>query len=185
MKRRDFFKLLGITALVSFSARTASARVCEKQNALLDRIYPKGSIYITVSDDNPEITLGGKWDRFAQGRTLIGVSTHSSDTTNIPGEAFGRLNAAKLEGGSKTHRLTERQMAKHTHIQKEHHHQMSDVGGYASGISGGPADEYNPGATIQKRKTNSIVAVNEPSGEDVAHNNLQPYITVYIWQRMS
>lgn len=46
----------------------------------LDSKYPVGSIYTTTSNTNPSQTIGGTWESFGQGRTLIGVG--SNGTTN-------------------------------------------------------------------------------------------------------
>lgn len=45
---------------------------------LLDTVYPVGSIYITTDDTSPASFLGGEWERYAQGRTLVGVNTGES-----------------------------------------------------------------------------------------------------------
>ena len=40
---------------------------------LLEYIYPIGSIYITTGLISPQVFLGGTWEIFGQGRTLVGV----------------------------------------------------------------------------------------------------------------
>lgn len=44
---------------------------------ILNKVYPIGSIYISVSDANPTDLFGGTWQRFAQGRTLVGVGKNN------------------------------------------------------------------------------------------------------------
>ena len=53
-----------------------------KVNSLnsLDKKYPIGSIYITTTSTNPSSSLGGTWEAYGQGRTLIGMG--SNGTTN-------------------------------------------------------------------------------------------------------
>ena len=43
--------------------------------ALIDRIYPVGSIYISTSSSfSPQTTWGGTWRKTADGRCLIGAN---------------------------------------------------------------------------------------------------------------
>lgn len=53
-----------------------------KANSLnsLDEKYPIGSIYITTTATNPSLSLGGTWEAYGQGRTLIGMGNNG--TTN-------------------------------------------------------------------------------------------------------
>ena len=63
----------------------------------IDEVYPVGSIYITLSNVNPStIFPGTTWERYSEGKTLVG-----DDGTNyITG------NATKGSGGSSTVTLT-------------------------------------------------------------------------------
>ena len=125
--------------------------------------YPVGSIYMSTSSTNPSTWMKGTiWVRYAKGRVLVGVSESESEFSIV-----GRT------GGEKTHKLTTSEMPNHTHgfnlnIQ---HSDGSVVSGEAltSGLQVGGRSRY---------KGNTAAA-----GEDVAHNNLQPYISVYIWHR--
>lgn len=72
--------------------------------ALIDKMYPVGSIYISVNNVFPEEFLGGIWERFAAGRTLIGIDVNN--------ENYGE---AEKIGGSETTTLEANHMASHTH----------------------------------------------------------------------
>ena len=50
------------------------------KSALLNYLYPVGSVYMSVSSTNPSEIFGGTWVAFGQGRTLIGVGNNG--TTN-------------------------------------------------------------------------------------------------------
>lgn len=50
---------------------------------LLSKIYPVGSVYITYNNNNPGNFLGGTWERFGQGRTLIGEGTGNDGSTSM------------------------------------------------------------------------------------------------------
>ena len=46
--------------------------------------YPVGSVYISISSNfNPNTSFGGKWERFGQGRTLVGEGTGNDGTTSM------------------------------------------------------------------------------------------------------
>ena len=72
---------------------------------LLNAKYPIGSIYISVSSQNPSETLGGTWESYAQGRTLIGMG--SNGVTNYQ-------TISSTGGNSKT-TLTIANLPAHTH----------------------------------------------------------------------
>lgn len=129
--------------------------------------YPVGSIYISESDTNPGDFIGGKWEKYANGRTLVGEGT--SDKDFEVGET----------GGESTHTLTEAEMPAHSHNTGVGHARCNIPGGmdnyFISGWAyntGGFAYTYDNGISTNVKGSNS------------SHNNLQPYITVYMWKRV-
>ena len=50
---------------------------------LLSKIYPVGAVYITYNNVNPGTFLGGTWERFGQGRTLVGEGTGNDGSTSM------------------------------------------------------------------------------------------------------
>lgn len=153
---------------------------------LVNVIYPVGAIYISVSSTNPSTFLGGTWERFARGQTLIGVDASDTD-----------FNAAGKTGGSKTHKLIVAEMPKHTIKQNPHGHDIKvGIPAYGniqtispySNAPGGEKEYYIKldgitDATNQKMTAGSVTATNLPIGGDQPHNNMPPYITVYMWRR--
>jgi len=140
----------------------------EIAQSFLDTIYPIGSIYTNATNStNPGTLLGfGTWVSFGAGRVPVGID--SSDTD---------FDTAEETGGAKTHTLTTSEMPAHTHD--------TGVVGFSSRnfvaaqrISVpnqfGFDDDGNSG-TASSRTTST--------GGGSAHNNLQPYIVVYMWKR--
>ena len=123
---------------------------------MLETIYPVGSIYINAGvATNPGTLLGfGTWTAFGTGRTIVGVD--SSDTD---------FDAVRETGGAKTHQLTISELPAHTH----------NVSMSTSDVDGDFLSEGN--------NTGISTFTTTSTGGDQAHNNLQPYIVVYMWKR--
>lgn len=68
-----------ITTALNTLVQTTQASI----TAVINSIYPIGSIYLTVSNDNPATLLGlGTWEKVASGRVLQGADTnHTAGTT--------------------------------------------------------------------------------------------------------
>lgn len=148
---------------------------------IFDLIYPVGSIYMSVNSTNPTNLFGGTWVTWGQGRVPVGVSTS------------GTFNTVEKTGGSETHTLTIAQMPSHTHTQNSHRHNY----GRPALFGGEDSDDgtiFTPrytGRTSSQYKGNSngwtemsyTTATNRNTGGGGSHNNLQPYITCYMWKR--
>ncbi len=140
-----------------------------KINNVLLKAYPVGSIYISIEDVNPEELFGGEWERYANGRTLVGVSENEKE--------FNKVNKI---GGEKTHTLTKAEMPTHGH---------ATAAGSADGHEGENGVQYfDAWTTIAVGATEKAGYHWETntgwSGEGKSHNNLQPYITTYMWKRV-
>ena len=156
----------GIT-IAEFSGGTNPKDVVtHEQLTLLLQTFKVGDIYITTTDGNPFTRLGyGSWERFAEGRTLVGLSTDISasipEWTKMNGRVFGTYDET----------LTLEQMPSHTHEVGEGSTFPTGTGDrlYASG------DDKTAAADSYSRS--------KPSGGDKPHNNVQPSIVVYFWKR--
>lgn len=132
-----------------------------KGKRLLDLIYPVGSIYLSVNSASPDTLFGGTWEQI-QGRFLLGMSS------SYP---------AGSQGGEATHTLTTSEMPSHRHIFARGYSDdnIPDFLGGSSasyGIREGSIDE-----TSTHYYTTNLVGGGE------AHNNMPPYLAVYIWKR--
>lgn len=121
-------------------------------------IFPVGAIYMSMSPENPSKYFYGIWAPWAQGRMPIGVSTAEGDA---------EFNSAGLIGGEKAHKLTKEEMPAHSHT---YNRQLS------SGAGSGVAT-----ARYSGKRTN--IKTNATGGSQ-PHNNMPPYITCYMWQRI-
>lgn len=139
--------------------------------------YPVGSIYISTSSENPKNIYGGTWEEYGKGRTLVGVDSSDSDFSTVE----------KL-GGEKSHTLTIDEMPSHNHVER----MFLDQSGYSSVKPAGYAyyiysTQSSNVITWTNTKLSNVnywkIGVTEDKGGSQAHNNLQPYITTYMWKR--
>lgn len=131
-------------------------------SGLLDYIYPVGSIYMTTSNTNPSSIFGGAWESWGHGRVPVGVDTGDS-----------MFNAAEKTGGEKTHKLSINEMPSHQH---------TTSGSWGVEVTAG----YKYTGTFNVNDNASGLLTEKQNmkvGGGAAHNNLQPYITCYMWKR--
>ena len=151
---------------------------------ILDMVYPVGSIYLSTNATNPTVLFGGTWKAYAQGRVLIGAGTGTDSRSEK------KTFAAGDTGGEYNHQLTVGELATHSHSASS-----SSTGAHSHGAAGnrgwdgtskfGFSDQTNTSATLNTNSSGShshTITVKN-TGSNAAHNNMQPYLTVYIWQR--
>ena len=80
---------------------------------LIEIIYPVGSIYITTNEQNPGEYLGGEWESYGEGRTIVGAGT-GTDSNNM--QKVFEINET---GGEYEHTLNTSELAEHSHICRE------------------------------------------------------------------
>ena len=128
----------------------------------LDKVYPVGSIYMSTNAASPATLFGGSWSAIGQGRVLIGAGS-TSDTNSV-----SRSFTAGSTGGEFEHTLTVDEMPSHQHGLPINGNQM---GNSTTTV----ADAYSD---INHTKTKTTAA-----GGSQPHNNMQPYLAVYMWER--
>lgn len=142
--------------------------------SIFDIIYPVGSIYQTMNSSfNPNTAFGGTWSRI-KGRVLVGVDENDSS-----------FKSPKLTGGEKAHKLTKDEIARHDHEFLSGSHSIrwgSQAGGNVF-LSGPPMAAGNTSKNELVTKHDVWIKTDFNATSELAHNNLQPYMTCYIWQR--
>lgn len=153
---------------------------------ILDMVYPVGAIYMSVNNVSPQTFIGGTWVAWGAGRVPVSV-----DTTN------SNFNTVEKTGGAETVTLTTSQMPSHTHSCGNgltdttyaygiglNYSEVTVTGYFAKAPSSNNYGSTNSGT----RKTNLHGTFSHShsigsAGSGSSHNNLQPYITCYMWKR--
>lgn len=162
---------------------TVNSFTCNNANFSVLSAYPIGSIYLSVNNTNPSSLFGGVWEAWGTGKCLVGV-----DATQV------EFNAVEKTGGEKEHTLTVEEMPTHTHeIGSSGAHTHTYTGFLKITLSNSSYEaiahkRYTADGTKVPPSMNSSGGhTHTPAntGEGQAHNNLQPYITCYMWKRVA
>ena len=117
--------------------------------------YPVGSIYLSVNSTNPSTLFGGTWQRIQDVFLLAAGSQYSAGST----------------GGEAEHTLTMNEVPSHNH---------SATFSIADGIS---FDNYYALVETRRVLSNKYQTTTSNTGGNQPHNNMPPYLVVYMWQR--
>lgn len=163
----------------------------------LEKIYPVGSIYMSVNNVSPETFLGGTWQTFGAGKMLVSVDSNDTD-----------YNEANKTGGAKIRTL------KHTHTVPAHKHWAgtlkSNINFFITGgslfmdmqygktdlsypettrytVTGGSTEAHSGetsdyGISVSGQTSETSLTTNETT---MTVDTRSPYITVYMWTRIS
>jgi hypothetical protein len=136
-------------------AYPSQSTVLADWSKIMELVYPVGSVVTLGVSTNPGTLYGVGTWTAIEGRVIVGISDEAGDG------AFDTLNKT---GGAKTHTLTTDEIPAHTHT-----------------TVGGTGNQNFPDSGVVGKST-----VNTGStGGGAAHNNLQPYIVKYVWERIS
>lgn len=123
--------------------------------AVLAAVYPIGSIYMSVNSTSPAALFGGVWEQIQDTFLLAAGSGHPAGST----------------GGEETHTLTVSEMPSHTHSAWFYNASGNKSFGYNYG---------NKGYASQEQTSSSGI---ENNGGGQPHNNMPPFLAVYVWKR--
>ena len=124
-------------------------------SAMLDKAYPVGAIYMSVNSTNPQTLFGGTWVQIKDRFLLAAGTTYKAGTT----------------GGEAAHALTADEMPNHQHVLW-----YPNAGGEQSAAIGYPEAGSKNTWYAEASKTGG-------AGGGAAHNNMPPYLSVYVWKR--
>lgn len=127
------------------------------KQTIIDAVLPVG-IYISLSAATDPATLwGGTWERVDEGRTLISAgSTYTAGST----------------GGEATHTLINSEMPSHNHAIW-----------YPNESAGNNSAQIGYPSVASKSTYYAVGSNTGDVGGGKAHNNMPPYLAVYIWHR--
>ena len=128
-----------------------------------DKIYPVGSIYMSVNSTNPKTLFGGEWVSWGQGKFPIGVD---------PSDETGHWDASDRTGGSLNKTLTIENLPPHTHQICAH----TDVGYTANGGHDYPM-------LTDSNFLNESLLISYTGGAE-PFDITPPFISVYMWKRV-
>ena len=142
---------------------------------------PVGNIYQSTVATSPEELFGGTWEAMPAGRVLLAQG--QSD--------WGTNYAAGSTGGEHQHQLTVGEMPSHNHNASTNTTGWHNHGVQTWNTQGAGGNAVSSYATATKTSyiyvdgngnhTHSITINN--TGSNQAHNNMQPYLSCYMWKR--
>ena len=156
----------------------------------MKKIYPVGSIYMSTVSTNPATLFGfGTWEAMPAGRVLLAQGKSSWGTTYNAGST----------GGEATHQLTVGELPKHKpnismntiNLVGNGYNALLDNASSNGIITVSTGNASGGGVDIGPKKNFAINASHSHTltisdvGSNQAHNNIQPYLTVYMWKRIS
>ena len=166
-----------VNADISASADIAGSKLASDA---LAAAYPVGSIYMNATNSsNPATLLGfGTWVAFGAGRVPVGIDSGDTD-----------FDTAEETGGAKTHTLTQPEI--------EHNHLWVTTGGagedfsIAVTVAGDRNNTFDDAGDSRELTSDGALSGSNytddnrglTGGTVSPHNNLQPYIVVYMWKR--
>ena len=126
------------------------------------RKYYVGKIIMDTMNVNPATYLGfGTWVLWGSGKVPVGVDTTDTD-----------FNTVEKTGGEKTHTLSINEMP-------SHYHTNSPNGFICNTLANGGPGVWSGNSGNNLGSSNATMS----TGGNQAHNNIQPYICVYMWKR--
>ena len=172
------------------SFNDSQAEIKENDVALVPfNPFPIGYIYMSMNANDPANLFGGKWQALNEGRVLIGANS------SYP---------AGSKGGATTHKLTTSEMPSHSHggsssysagshshgvaYGEQSRHGGAPYGYYSSshnhwGSAGSDWDNSEWNSSTDGSHSHSLSV--SSAGGTSAHNNMQPYLAVYMWKRIA
>ena len=144
-----------------------SEKIARLDKSVIDMVYPVGAIYMSVNSTNPGNLFGGKWEQIKDRFLLAAGDTYTAGST----------------GGEATHTLTINEMPVHDHIQMAQTNNLGlstivQKGTDGQGLSRGPSHVFQTDWIIDALPLKTL-----ETGSGKPHNNMPPYMAIYMWKR--
>lgn len=143
-------------------------------SSLLGKTYPVGSLYMSTAATSPASLFGGTWERI-QDKFLL---------------AAGSSYAVGATGGAASVSLTQEQLPKHTHWMGVYTTTSGSdkIPGWTLYVQSRWDTSSNWASTSADEKANckwgeTGLGTTSSTGSGTAHDNMPPYIAVYVWKR--
>lgn len=161
-------KIISDDMYLSFAQFNQKNKEYINSRLTLSDIYPVGSIYLSVNSTSPASLFGGVWEQIKDVFLLAAGDTYS----------------AGLTGGEATHTLTVDEMPNHQHGL------FTDMAGYGGGSPTGNYLKMYGNEVVNGYVASTGTIYNgwrgmSGVGNNQPHNNMPPYLTVYMWKRVS
>jgi len=134
-----------------------------------DKIYPIGSVHITTNDVNPSNYFDGEWERIQDTFLLASGTTYSNGSTG--GSATVTLTAAQSGVPAHSHKYQDYNT---TYTLKTTNRKP----GTSTAVAYGTSLTAGGGATERTSSNNTAANASQ------AHENMPPYLAVYMWKRV-
>ena len=161
----------------------------QMQNQMLNMVYPVGSIYMAVNDTSPASLFGGTWEQIKDKFLLSAGDTYANGATG--GAATVTLTAAQSGIPAHSHGHTLK-LPNHTHTSNTGGngqflgHTNDWNGRQGNTVTNTTGDALKFGPTGNPSSLPSItggISNNTAADASQAHENMPPYLAVFVWKR--
>lgn len=144
-------------------------------SACLLKIYPVGSIYMSINDVNPSTFLGGTWEAWGSGRVPVGVDTSDTDFATVE-KTGGKKSATYAHSHSTIFGNDDEAYyyLRSKNIYTPTSGNLTTVASFELNNGSGGLENWN---NVRTGRTPASAA------GDSNVTTLQPYITCYMWKR--
>lgn len=143
-------------------------RLYQALQQMKDKMHPVGSIYMSMDSTSPASLFGGTWEQLKDRFMLAAGNTYKAGST----------------GGESKHTLTEYEMPSHAH-------KVMYAGGNTPArskdgvIQANLTYGWNRGIGWFADNKGTVDVWAAETGGDQPHNNMPPYLVVYMWKRIA
>jgi hypothetical protein len=159
---------------MEITQRFATESFVEEKYSLINimqTVYPVGAIYLSVNNVSPASLFSGTWEQIEDTFLLAAGSTYIAGSTG--GESSVKLSQKQVpnvygditmhSGGTATN--------------------ISNVSGcFSAQITNNSG--YRDGGTVGNTAKSIGIVHFDNGGTGASHNNMPPYLTVYMWKRV-